>query len=75
MKKTKSSASIITIPDVALIFDKTRQAVYRWVRPDGKPYEVFTPEDVERLIEEHQEEVDRIKARWALLQSMLPEEN
>lgn len=75
MNKTKSSARIITIPDVALIFDVTRQAVYRWARPDGRAYEDFTPEDVERMIEERQEEVDRIKARWALLQSMLPEES
>lgn len=46
--------------DLAVIFDVTRQAVYKWEgASDG-----FTAEDIERLIEERQREIDRIKARW-----------
>lgn len=70
-KRQKSTHTNVTIPDVALVFDVTRQAVHKWTKENGKPFTTFTPEDVERLIEERQAEVDKIRARWALLQTML----
>lgn len=70
-KKTKSTVKSIKPPDVALVFNVTRQAVHKWKRDNGELYKTFTAGDIDSIIEERQSELSGIKARWELLKTLL----